>query len=243
MPPARRENPPVLSHRTIAVALLAALLVAASLITASVLGSRGDSAVADASPPVASKVERRSLFRGIPQRGIALGSAAASVTVVEFADLQCPYCAQWARDTLPAIVDDYVRPGRVRILFRGLAFIGPDSETALRASLAAGEQGRLWDVVHDLYESQGAENSGWVTESLLSSVGGAGFDTERMLESTHSARVEREIAAAERAAAAAAVPGTPFFLGGSTGGRLAPLSIDPMDTAEFRRALDRLLTG
>jgi hypothetical protein len=64
-----------------------------------------------------------------------------------------------------------------------------------------------------------------------------------MLESTHSARVEREIAEAERAAEAAAVPGTPFFLAGSTDGTLAPLGIDAMDTAALRRALDRLLAG
>ena len=50
-----------------------------------------------------------------------LGSPDAPVTLVEYADLQCPFCAEWARGTFPAIVDEYVRPGQVRIEFRGLA--------------------------------------------------------------------------------------------------------------------------
>ena len=141
-------------------ALLAALMVAAS-----VLGSRGDSnapaPAANAAGEVAEAAETEALLRGIPQDGIALGSPNAPVTLVEYADLQCPYCAIWAREAFPAIVDEYVRPGHVRLVFRGLAFIGPESDTALRTALAAGAQGRLWNVVHLLYGNQGAENAGW----------------------------------------------------------------------------------
>ena len=93
-----------------------------------------------------------SLFAGIEQQGAALGSPKAPVTLVEYADLQCPYCAQWARDALPTLVEDYVKTGKLRIVFRGLAFIGPDSDKALRTAIAAGEQNHLWDVVHGLYE-------------------------------------------------------------------------------------------
>jgi protein-disulfide isomerase len=96
-----------------------------------------------------------------------LGSPDAPVTVVEYADLQCPFCAEWARRAFGEIVRDYVAPGRVRIEFRGLVFLGPDSEVALRTALAAGRQDRLWDVVHLLYANQGAENAGWVTQDLL----------------------------------------------------------------------------
>jgi protein-disulfide isomerase len=108
---------------------------------------------------LAIPVERDALFRGIPQDGIVLGSPHAPVTLVEYADLQCPDCAQWARDAFPTIVKEYVRAGRVRIVFRGLSFIGADSDAALRAALAAGQQARLWDVVHGLFVQQGAENA------------------------------------------------------------------------------------
>ncbi len=88
------------------------------------------------------------------------------MTLVEYADLQCPYCAEWTLETLPVIVSDYVRTGRVRIVFRGLAFLGSDSELALRAVIAAGAQNRLWDLVDELYQRQGYENNGWVGEEL-----------------------------------------------------------------------------
>jgi protein-disulfide isomerase len=60
---------------------------------------------------------------------------------------------------LPVLIHDYVREGKLRIVFRGLTFIGPDSEKALRAALAAGEQNRLWHVVDLFYRHQGPENS------------------------------------------------------------------------------------
>jgi protein-disulfide isomerase len=241
VPPGRRQELRRLKTRPLVAALAGAAAVAAALVSASLLGgdeTRGEPAAAQA---VSAPVERDALLRGIPQDGIALGSPHAPVTLVEYADLQCPYCAQWARDAFPTIVDDYVRVGRVRVVFRGLTFVGPESDTALRAALAAGEQNRLWDVVHGLYLRQGAENSGWVSEKLLRSFGGTGLDTQRMLDSTHSSWVERQLADAERAASALGVPGTPYFQAGRTGGALSPLQLSALDADAFSRELDRLL--
>ena len=82
------------------------------------------------------------------------------------------------------IVRDYVRTGKVQIVFSGMHFVGPDSETALRTALAAAAQGRFWNVLELLYENQGTENTGWVTDSLLRSIGDAvpGLSTSRMLD-------------------------------------------------------------
>ena len=62
---------------------------------------------------------------GIPQSGAVLGQASAPVEILEFADLQCPFCAQAAASTLPGAIDRWVRPGTARIVFEPLAFIGP----------------------------------------------------------------------------------------------------------------------
>ena len=219
-----------------------AVAIAAALVAVSVLGSRSEGAE-PAPAAVAAPVERDPLLRGIPQEGIVLGRADAPVTLVEYADLQCPYCAQWSRDTFPAIVAEYVRAGRVRVVLRGLSFLGPDSETALRAALAAGEQDRLWDVVHGLFLRQGPENSGWVTDDVLRSFAGTGVDTEQMLQGTSSAWVERQLEAARTAAEAAQVPGTPFFQVGRTGGALQRLQLESLEPDSFRRELDRLLAA
>ena len=230
--------------RGLAFAFGGALLLACALIAASLIGGRA--AKADrAAPAEASSIPagRDPLFRGIPQNGVALGSADAPVTLVEYADLQCPYCAQWARDALPAIVDEYVSSGRVRVVFRGLTFIGSDSDKALLSALAAGRQDRLWDVVHALFLHQEGENSGWVTDELLRSLGRTGLDAEQMLDEVSSRSVENELAAAEQAADAAGVSGTPFFQAGRTGRVLEPLHVKALDAATFRTELDRLLAA
>jgi protein-disulfide isomerase len=149
----------------------------------------------------------------------------------------------WARDAFPAIVDEYVRPGHVRVVFRGLAFIGPESDTALRTALAAGSRGRLWHVVHLLYGNQGGENAGWVTDELLRELGRSvgGLDPAEMLAERGSASVERELAAAQRAAEAAGIQGTPSFQAGPTGGTLEPLPVTSLGPEEIRARLDALL--
>jgi protein-disulfide isomerase len=217
------------------------VVIAAALVALSLLGTGAGQAEPTIPRQPLPAVERDALFRGIPQDGIALGSPHAPVTLVEYADLQCPYCAQWARDSFPTIVQEYVRDGRVRVVFRGLAFIGADSDTALRAALAAGQQDRLWDVVHGLFVQQGAENSGWVSDEVLRSFGGTGLDTQRMLEGTHSPAVEHQLAAAATAATLAGVSGTPHFQAGRTGAELEHLELASLDPDAFRYELDRLL--
>jgi protein-disulfide isomerase len=150
-------------------------------------------------------------FSGIPQDGAVLGTRDAAVTLIEYADLQCPACRAYTETYLPEIVDGYVRPGRVKSEFRGLSFIGPDSETALRYVIAAGLQDRLWQLQEALYRSQGGENSGWVTEELVRDVASEipGLDVERMLADASSDEVSALIQEDAAQATAADVPGTP----------------------------------
>ena len=88
------------SRRRLAVALVGALVLGGSLIGASRLGT--EEGAASPSEPLPS------ILDGIPQSGTALGSPEAPVTLVEYADLQCPYCAEWTHRTFPALVDQYV---------------------------------------------------------------------------------------------------------------------------------------
>jgi protein-disulfide isomerase len=64
------------------------------------------------------------LFAGIPQHGTVLGDPTAPVRVVEFADLQCPYCHEYTAQALPSLVREYVRTGKVQMQFENLSFIG-----------------------------------------------------------------------------------------------------------------------
>ena len=232
--------PAATRHRLLAAVGIGAGAIAAVLIALSVTGSKKEPA-----PPatVHGAAEASALLDGIPQRGNVLGSPSAPVTLVEYADLQCTYCGIWARKTFPSLVREYVRPGKVKLVFRGLAFIGTDSETALRTGLAAGEQDRLWNVVVLLYANQGEESSGWVSDDLLRGVGEAvpGLNVGRMLDGRDSPAADEALASAQTAADAAGITGTPSFEVGRTGGPLQRLEIRSLDPSAFRPALDALL--
>src|SRR5581483_2213271 len=201
------------------------------------------SSAVTAPPVLAGAADVSRLLDGIPQSGVVLGSPTAPVTVLEYADLQCPYCRAWATYAFPRLVEDYVRPGKVKRGFRGLAFLGPDSERALRVALAAGLQGKLWNVVDLLYRNQGHENSGWVTDRLLSSVAAAAaLDPARVERDRAGAAVRSAIAETAREADAHRITGTPSFVLGRTGARvLRRFSPARLDAASFTPALDALL--
>lgn len=228
------------SRRIFIAVVAAAVAVAATLIGVSVV--RGDPPRQSTEPTLEVQP---GVFAGIPQEGIVLGSTAAPVTLVEFADLQCPYCADFARQGLPTLVQEYVRTGRVKLVFQGLAFLGPDSRTALRAVLAAGLQSRAWDVLHGLYGRQGAENAGWVTTRLLREVAGdvRGLDVQRMLRQSNAPAVTRLMRDAKRFAHDGGVNGTPTFFVGRSGGTLQRIQLSSLSAEALRPALDAALAG
>jgi protein-disulfide isomerase len=231
-----------LSRRSKNLVLIGVLLVAAglaaALIAVSVTGAKDEPAAGAVHGVEATEA----LLQGIPQNGNVLGKPDAPVTIVEYADYQCPYCARWALDTLPAIVDEYVRPGKVRIVFQGIAILGEDSVTALEATVSAGMQDKLWNVGELLFHNQAAENSGWVTDDLLRDIGASvpGLDVDAMMDGRDSSEVANAIGEAQAGAQAAGVSGTPSFEIGKTGGEMTQLKgAQPID--EFRQVLDGLL--
>jgi len=243
----RLRNPRVRYAAVLSTAAaLAAVLIGASQLSAddSSTTAASTDGTTSSHATVAPASPEPSLFAGIEQHGAALGSANAAVTLVEYADLQCPYCAQWARDALPTLVEDYVKPGKLRIVFRGLAFIGPDSDKALRTAVAAGENDHLWDVVHGLYLNQGHENTGWVTDELVAEIAASapGLDGPALLDRRWDRAIASEIKRAAHAAQAAGVTGTPAFQVGQTGGRLELVRVDSLGPDGIVPAIKEVLS-
>ena len=226
--------------RAFALAGVLATLIAGALVAASLAG-RSNEQPAPEPPAALDSTETSRLFEGVPQNGTVLGRPEAPVTLVEYGDLQCPYCSAWTQEALPVLVEEYVRPGRLRIEFRGMAFLGPESETGLRAALAAGEQDKLWHVVDLLYRNQGHENSGWLTDETLRLVGLSveGLDVGRMLDRREAMSAALE--ESEASAAAAGITGTPSFQVGPTGGQLRRVPIESLDAEALRPAIEALL--
>ncbi len=218
-------------------------MLGGALVAALALTTGSGSKTPAAAPAGVSRVA--AMLDGIPQQGEALGSRTAPVTLIEFVDAQCPYCAAWARSAFPVIVQRYVRTGKVRILLNGMAFVGADSVTALRTALAAGRQDRFWNVMELLFENQGTENTGWVTDSLLRSIGDAvpGLDTQKMLDDRGSSAVDQAIVQAETLSQEAGVNSTPTFAVGKTGGTLQIVKVSSLDASGLTPSIDAALAG
>jgi protein-disulfide isomerase len=103
--------------------------------------------------------------------GKVRGLATAPVTIEEYADFQCPACAQFARTTEARIVADYVAAGKVRIVYHHFAFLGMESSWAAEASECAAEQGRFWDFHDRLFAAQAGENRGAFSKANLKAIG------------------------------------------------------------------------
>ena len=95
------------------------------------------------------------------------GNPNAKLTVVEFADYQCPFCARFQTDTLPSILKDYVDTGKVKFVYKNLAFLGKESSDAANAALCAKEQNKFWEYHDKLFASQNGENQGGFSADKL----------------------------------------------------------------------------
>ena len=211
--------------------LLAGLAIVAVLIAVVAAGNGSGTTKGGGTPATVSAL------KGIPQSGITLGSPKAPVTMVEFADLQCPFCAEYQRNVFPTVLKKYVRTGKVRLELRLLRFIGPDSDRLARVAVAAGAQNRMWQFVELAYQRQGRENSGYATSSFINRLAAdAGL---KKLDAGASA--ERQVSRNEQLARTLGIDSTPSFLVGKTGGTLTRFEPSELTPGAFEPELQKEL--
>jgi len=222
----------------VAAAVAAALLVALVVGIVTTRDGGGSEAAAGSTLPDAAGVT--AVFDGVAQDGVALGPAGAPVTLVEFVDMQCPFCREFEVEVMPTLIEKYVRPGKLRVELRGLSFVGPDSERGMRAVLAAGEQDQLFGLKALLFANQGAENAGWLSQELVEAAGRSlpGLDVPRLVDDMSSGTISEQLAAHAAEAKRRGVNSTPTILVGKTGEepRLVQLE-SPSDLAAIERAI------
>src|SRR6478672_2133459 len=239
MPPKPRKPPPRKgsANRNLLIAAGAAAAVVVVLVGASLLLRGGDSRSDSATGGVTGIAEASALLGGIPQDRAELGSQKAKVTMIQFEDLQCPVCRRYQAEGFPSVVQDYVRPGKVKLRFVGMAFLGPDSEKALLYTLAAGEQGKLWQFQDALYANQGDENSGWVTDALLEKVAkGLGLDWAKLKKDAAGAVTLQQANSMADEANQRQIQGTPTFyvqVGDQQPYQVNPSSFEPSELASI----------
>jgi protein-disulfide isomerase len=206
---AERAEAAAAARRTRTWRLLAATGLAVVVAgVAAIASSSGGSA----DTPTPRPSQAATLFDGIEEQDGVLGDPNAPITLTEYVDLQCPVCAAASRETLPTIVRDYVRTGKVKLEARTLHFIGPDSVTAARVAAGAEQQGKLWPFLEAFYAAQGQENSGYVTDEFLRSVAAASrVDASKATKAADTAAAQDRLNRANADAQALGIESTPTF--------------------------------
>jgi protein-disulfide isomerase len=224
-PGRRQANPRVLMAAGAVVVLVVLGIVLGFVFT----GGGGGSGIPKDTPTVGSVAtglpgaqEVESLYKGIPQDGLYLGSALAPVQMVMYIDLQCPFCQNYETTVMPTVIRKYVRTGKVRVKVEPWAFIGPDSTRGQHAMFAAAEQDKAWNFAEILYLNQQTENTGWLDDSMVAQAAASidGLNVVKLFKDRNGSDVKQEANAVDASAKASNVTGTPTVFAGKTGGKL-----------------------
>lgn len=101
----------------------------------------------------------------------ALGVNKAPITIVEFGDYQCPFCAVFNNETKNNLTDNYINTGIAKFIFKDLIIndLPKDklSTLAAEASYCAAEQNKYWQYHDELYKNYKGQNTGWISNDSL----------------------------------------------------------------------------
>lgn len=175
-----------------------------------------------------------------------MGEQSAKATLIEFSDYHCPFCARHSRQTLPQLVAEYVKAGKVKYVFRDFPIesIHPQAFKVHEAAHCAGDQGKYWEMHDRLFVNQDPKAS---PNHLSQNAQALGLDLssfQQCLDSgKHAARVRKDMAEGQRAG----VGGTPTFFLGLTepsDGKVKALRklVGAQPYSSFKEALDAVLS-
>lgn len=172
--------------------------------------------------------------------GMSIGRPDAPLTILEFADFQCPGCQRWATFMEPLIKERLVNTGRARYVFYDFPLnIHQNGFLASRAGRCANEQGKFWEYHAMVFQNQGK----WAFEEdavplFVEYAGQVGADEGRFEECIRSERFAKEVSESVKLGESLGVGGTPtIFVNGQ---RLQDI---PNDYSQFAAELEKIAPG
>ena len=237
-PRVRQANPRVLAAGAGVVALVAVAIVLAVVLSGG-KSKPSVAAVGSLKNALPGAADVNGLLKGIPQHGHVLGWPSAKVTLVEYIDLQCPFCQQFETQVFPNIVDKYVATKKIKVEARVLDFIGPDSGRGRNAMIAAAQQNKAFNFAQILYDNQGTENTGWLDDNMVAQAAASipGLRVPQLLSAAKSPAVVKTARQFDKEGAADGVSGTPTLF---VDGKQVTLQ-SPTDETSLTHALDAAL--
>ncbi|HEU0164837.1 MAG TPA: DsbA family protein [Thermomicrobiales bacterium] len=171
--------------------------------------------------PTAPSPLGTAVFEGIPSSGTTLGNPDAKVTVVEYADYQCPYCANFANQNESQLITDFVKTGQIKYEFEPMPIISqlpltnPENESVLaaQASLCAVDQGKFWSFHQLLFSKWTGENVGTFTSAnLITYASQGGLDVTTFTTCLDSNKYQQTVVDSHDQGIKDGVQGTPTFI-------------------------------
>lgn len=140
----------------------------------------------------------------------ALGDPNAKVTMIEYADFQCPFCGKFFTETTQPVIEKYVKTGKVQFVYRDFAFLGPESLKSAEATWCAGDQNKYWEFHDYLFTHQNGENKGSFADANLKAFAKTlGLDTVTFNQCLDSGKYTKAVTDSTTNAGKAGVQGTP----------------------------------
>ncbi len=96
-----------------------------------------------------------------------LGDPNAPVTLIEFGDYQCHFCNVHFHNTEHRLLENFIKTGKVKMIFKDFTIIGPDSVNAAHGTHCANDQGKFWEYHDILYNNWNGENNVWASSDNL----------------------------------------------------------------------------
>ena len=142
-----------------------------------------------------------------------MGNINAPITILEWGDYQCTFCYKFHQNTLDIINEDFIKTGKVKIIFKDFPLNGPDSKLAAEASYCAQDQEKYWKYHDELYKNWGGERTGWITrESLTKFAETVDLDIEKFNKCLDDHKYENKVNSLYAFGKEIGIDATPSFL-------------------------------
>ena len=142
-----------------------------------------------------------------------LGNPDAPITILEWGDYQCTFCYKFHQETLQIINEDFIKTGKVKVVFKDFPLNGPDSKLAAEASYCAQDQEKYWQYHDEVYRNWGGERTGWITrETLTEFAQVVNLDTEKFNKCLDDNKYESKVNSLYEFGNDIGIDATPSFL-------------------------------
>ncbi len=181
------------------------IVIAGIVIALALIYSSGKEAVVNSESDISEKGEI-----SISVNDHILGNKDAEITIFEFSDYECPFCAKFANEVKPLIINEYVDSGKAKFVFRDMVF-HEMSPFLSNMSWCAGEQGKYWEVHNHIFLAE-AQSETPTKEDILKISQDFGLDSIMLEDCIDNGNYVNDIIEITKSAQQIGIGATPILV-------------------------------